>query len=139
MASYLDNLIAHAGVGVLVETHGERDAQGKMAEVLCELPNKSTLKLLGVVIHQLRVSDEIQDEQGTHLRDEIEDILEIQVPRVQSFGVFDPKTESKFTIAKFPGERFTVLEILSQSEAWAHLRLSRTHVTGIRRGGNERT
>jgi len=139
MPSEFETIVAEFSSPFAVELFGERNSLGDMETLLYVEETGEPRELVGVIVHLLRVSDEIQDEHGTHLRDQIEDVVEIQVPRGQSFGKFKAKTGAEVSIPRHEGEAFTVLEVLSETEAWTHLRLSRRHVTDIRRGGAQRS
>ena len=138
--NYLDDIIAHAGVGLHKELFAARDAEGNPLTILCYEPGQvEPLRLEGVGFGRFRISDEIEDIHGTHVRDEVEDVVEAQVPLSQAFGLYEPKTESKFEIPSHPGEKFSLLEVLDLSATWAHLRLNRVHVSRIRRNRSERS
>lgn len=138
MPSEFDILANEFCSDAMSEHFGERDELGDFQKVIYKTPQGDEFELKGVIVHNLRTSDEVGDEHGTHLRDEIEDILELTIPRAQGDKPFSPQTESRFTVPEYGETPFTLLEVVSLSATWANVRVTRTAVTRIQRGQHER-
>ena len=124
----------------MTEQFGERDAQGDFVAIEVREPgNTKPLQLLGVSVGRLRISDEVDDERGSYRVDQIDDSLELQIPRQQLklSKLYDPKIGSKVSIAAYAGEAFSIADIVSLSHSWAQVRCVRKHVARLGRSGSE--
>ena len=99
------------------------------------LPSGTELQLSGVILGQLRVTDEDQVDFGATGRDQIQETIELTIPTQQGEERYLPQTDSKFSLSRYPGTPFTMLEIMGESEVFAKVRCSRKHITRIQGGG----
>ena len=84
MASEHDTFASEFAAPFLVEQFGQRDSEGDFAVVeVFEPGNTEPIELLGVSVGRLRISDEVDDERGTYRVDQIEDSVELEIPRQQ--------------------------------------------------------
>jgi hypothetical protein len=139
MQNEFNTLAREFATGHAVQYFGERDNSGRLIVITATEPGGRERAIVGAMIGGLKISDEIADEHGTHVRDQIEDVIELTIPTAQAFGEYQPKTETKLAIPTIGGERFTVLEVLSGGGTHAvRVRATRKHITRIQRTGTER-
>lgn len=123
----------------MVQELGERDQHGDLATVTYHPPgNGDPVALVGVIVGTMQVDDEVSDEHGTHLRDQIEDIVTLTIPANQDAGDFAPKVEGKLEVPSLPGEKFTVIDVLDGNSPMRSVRVSRKHITKIRKAASQR-
>lgn len=125
----------------------ERDASGNSLTIVCNHANGSKANLRNVILHQLRISDEVADEYGTHVYDQIEDVAELTIPRQQDIsdvatgveltGDYEPQINSTFELPDVPGGAFTIREVLRLTPVWVRVRATRKHVYAMRDAGSE--
>ncbi len=124
------------------EALGDRDEQGDFVVVTVVEPgNKQPLELLGVSVGDLRISDEVDDERGTYQVDQIEDSVELVIPRRQLRlkNLYEPKIESKVKLEAYPGASFVFVDVVSLTHSSAQIRCTRTHVVAQGRQGSEQS
>ncbi len=140
MPSEHDTFAAEFSAPFLAEQFGARDDQGDFTVVkVLEPGNAEPLELLGVSVGRLRINDEVDDERGSYRVDQIEDSLELVIPRQQLklSKPYDPKIESKVSLKDYPGEAFVIVDVVSLTHSSAQVRCTRTHVVVQGRSGSE--
>lgn len=141
MPSEFDTFAAEFAAPALAQQFGWRDEQGAMAVIVCREPGDvEPLELLGVSIGRLRITDEIPDEHGTHVRDQVEDVVDLYIPRkqIKLSTLYTAKTESRFDLPPHPGESFTLLEVIDETHSLSVVRCSRKHIVRIHSSRSER-
>ena len=139
MPSILNNLMRDAAPAIS-EAFGARDSEGDFSVVtVLEPGNTEPLELLGVSVGHLRISDEVDDDRGTYRVDQIEDSVELVIPRQQLrlSKPYDPKIESRVTLKDYPGKAFVIVDVVSLTHNSAQVRCTRTHVVALGRSGSE--
>ena len=125
---------------VIVEAFGERDGQGDFVIVEIEEPGNTTpLELLGVSVGRLTATDEVDDERGSYGIDQIEDTVELHIPRrqIKLSKLYEPKLGSKVKLTIYPGETFAISNVIMLTNTVAQVRCIRRHIASLGRLGAE--
>jgi hypothetical protein len=140
MPSDFDSLADAFASTPLSAAFGERDSHNDPASVVCFLAGGGTLSLAGCIVGSARTEQDATSELGTQQRDEASEVVMLHVPRTQEWGVFRPEQESSYALPgqSRPAERYYLDGIESLTHTWAMLRLVRSQVRRIQRGGVER-
>ena len=83
-----------------------------------------------VIVRGLRVSDDLEEEFGTHQRDEQQQECELVIPQP-----FEPHMHGHFGIAKYGQPVFSVREVRSVTEAFVTVLVERSLVQRLRKRG----